>query len=351
MPILPLSLEDYSVALRYVFGFLLIVQAGCVRPAEITSYEVDHEPVAQQSLEKVILLAAMVPDGKDHKWVFKVAGAPEAIDDMKGTFREFLQRLKFPIGADRPTWTVPTRWIETPGNEHREASFRILTPKESLDLSVTKFPARTSPLLANVNRWRGQIGRNPISEAELKYVSEQIEVDGQKADWVEMSGFRSRPREEKVEEGKQPWKVTYDTPTGWSKTVAPLSQVSFFTDDKEEKRALVTLIPLPGPGGGLEFNVRRWRGQVGLDDASPAELEKIRQTKIPVADAEGIWVDSRNPGHIDPKKNRKIGIMFRSPEVPDYTWFITMTGPDEGVESQLDNLKKFAASLRITPEQ
>ena len=71
-----------------------------------------------------------------------------------------------PTGTGALKWTLPNGWTETPGSGMRYAT---LTPPDAgkVELSVVVLPGPAGGELANVNRWRGQIGLPPIDEAAL----------------------------------------------------------------------------------------------------------------------------------------------------------------------------------------
>jgi hypothetical protein len=65
-------------------------------------------------------------------------------------------------------WTLPAGWTESEGGQMR---FATLKPppsvKGKIDASVVVLPGPAGGELANVNRWRGQIGLGAIDEAAL----------------------------------------------------------------------------------------------------------------------------------------------------------------------------------------
>lgn len=71
--------------------------------------------------------------------------------------------------ANRPLrWTAPAGWAEQPAVGPRAASFTISGDNGAKgDVSVIAFPGDVGGDLANLNRWRGQLGLGPITEAEL----------------------------------------------------------------------------------------------------------------------------------------------------------------------------------------
>lgn len=65
-------------------------------------------------------------------------------------------------------YKLPPGWQETDPGAMRVASFKIpIAGGQSLDLAVTTLSGPAGGLLANVNRWRGQVGLAPISAPEL----------------------------------------------------------------------------------------------------------------------------------------------------------------------------------------
>ena len=71
----------------------------------------------------------------------------------------------------------------------RLASYEVKDDNGSkLDFSVTSFPGDVGGTLANVNRWLGQIGIDPVEESSLsKYVS-PIVLDEKEAQLVVAEG-------------------------------------------------------------------------------------------------------------------------------------------------------------------
>jgi len=69
-----------------------------------------------------------------------------------------------PAGADSLAWDLPKGWTEA-----RAGGMRLATLKPpvtgKIDVSVIVLPGTAGGELANVNRWRGQIGLQPVDEA------------------------------------------------------------------------------------------------------------------------------------------------------------------------------------------
>ncbi len=80
--------------------------------------------------------------------------------------------------ANSLTWAAPAHWVPKALGAMRRGSFTVRNTAGEADCSVFIFPAATNPLLANINRWRGQIGLAPISEAQLPAESATLESAG-----------------------------------------------------------------------------------------------------------------------------------------------------------------------------
>lgn len=90
-----------------------------------------------------------------------------------------------PTASVKPRWTVPSAWKELPPAGMRAASFSDAAGNEKeLDISVVTFPGEAGGLLANVNRWRGQMKLEPASDGGG---IETLDVAGQPLQIVEFS--------------------------------------------------------------------------------------------------------------------------------------------------------------------
>lgn len=81
-------------------------------------------------------------------------------------------------GDARP-WTAPESWRAVPGERPmRLATYEIPDTNGPVEVAITRFPGDVGGMLANVNRWRGQIGLAPLSEADLPALLEHFENPG-----------------------------------------------------------------------------------------------------------------------------------------------------------------------------
>ncbi len=84
------------------------------------------------------------------------------------------------------TYDVPEGWGPGRASTFRKASFSVQDGSEAVDISVS---VAGGDDLANVNRWRGEIGLPPdLTEAQLSENSQTISVDGHSGLFVELTG-------------------------------------------------------------------------------------------------------------------------------------------------------------------
>ncbi len=73
-----------------------------------------------------------------------------------------------PSGTPGIRWAVPEGWQQQAASGMRQGSFLVSDASgASADVSVVSFPGTGGDDLANINRWRGQLGLPPVSEADL----------------------------------------------------------------------------------------------------------------------------------------------------------------------------------------
>ena len=92
------------------------------------------------------------------------------------------------LPADRPImWKLPKGWTEQAGMPPRYAVIHppIERPGE---LAVTVFPGNVGGTLPNINRWRAQVGAEPIVEADLEKNITRIDANNIKIIVADISG-------------------------------------------------------------------------------------------------------------------------------------------------------------------
>jgi hypothetical protein len=177
-------------------------------PLAVAGLEMKLADLAGGTAEAPIrMLGAIVPHGSA-TWFFKLTGPADLVAREKPAFLAFLQTVKIaapppgtplaaapaPVAAPAPTdmsgtpvvaatgaglkWSAPAHWQVKPGTATRKATFVIANAKGSAELAVTAFPGDVGGDLANLNRWRGQLGLPPVSEAEFPSAVTRLNVNG-----------------------------------------------------------------------------------------------------------------------------------------------------------------------------
>ena len=82
-------------------------------------------------------------------------------------------------------WTVPAGWKRLPGNDMRYASFQIWPDHPDVLLSIVPLGGGED-LLANVNRWEGQVGLPASKETELPKEVQRLTIDDTTVDLIDL---------------------------------------------------------------------------------------------------------------------------------------------------------------------
>lgn len=85
-------------------------------------------------------------------------------------------------------YTVPEGWEEFPPQSVRKANFRVSDANGSAELAVTVFPGDVGGNLANVNRWRGQIGLDPLDAESLSSVTRPFTISNHSGLLADLQG-------------------------------------------------------------------------------------------------------------------------------------------------------------------
>ncbi len=163
------------------------------------------------------IVTAMMHRG-EQSWFFKLQGDDELVTAQKQNFVMFLKSVKIedtaaastalpdghpPIAAPAlpdghppitggnlaprpaapvvregtPSWAVPAGWTEVAAGAMQVAKFSV--PEVSgakADVMISVFPNSTGGTLANINRWRNQIGLAPAGESDLSQIVKPLDA-------------------------------------------------------------------------------------------------------------------------------------------------------------------------------
>jgi hypothetical protein len=163
-------------------------------------------------------ILGVIQHRNDTTWFFKMTGDAGFVEQQKPQFTTFLKSLIFtaasqpeglPPGhpaiggrgqnapmmpadaasAGKPVWTVPAGWQEVPAAQFLLAEYSIGGANGTkAEVNVAELNGNGGGVLANVNRWRGQIGLDPVDETGLAKLTTTTEVTGGQATFVDMTG-------------------------------------------------------------------------------------------------------------------------------------------------------------------
>ncbi len=103
------------------------------------------------------------------------------------------------------TYDVPEGWQPRPASGMRKAEFRIEDGGKAAVVTAIDFPTDAGPMMAdpvaNVKRWRGEVGMPPLSDEEIKETMQPLEIDGIAAMFVDAVPDASQPEQSQTDRG------------------------------------------------------------------------------------------------------------------------------------------------------
>lgn len=103
-------------------------------------------------------------------------------------------------------WKIPAGWKEQPPSSMRVGSFLFRADNDqSADISVVPLSGEAGGLLANVNRWRGQINLGPVTEEELAKSAQKIQPSGREMILVDFANQGKRVTAAVHTRGERTW--------------------------------------------------------------------------------------------------------------------------------------------------
>ena len=135
--------------------------------------------------------------------------------------------------------------------------------------------------------------------------------------------------------------LKYTLPAGWETKAPSQMRVASFGVSQGGQQADISVIPLGGAAGSDPANVNRWRGQVGLDPLTEADLAGLAE-KVVVGEQPADLYDLAGsmPGSAVPQRIIAV-ILHRN----DTAWFFKMTGPAAWVAQQKTAFTAFLKSI------
>jgi hypothetical protein len=308
-----------------------------------------------------------------------------------------------PVNSVPLHWTAPASWQEVPPTSVRLGNFLVAGPGgKKAEVTITSFPGEVGGALANVNRWRGEVGLGEITEKEM--TSEKAVVDSNEGKLYEFAGASERtvvamiPRDSAswffkmrgdpdVVAGAKPAFLEFlksvhfggnaapaamadphagmagmtgmgmgagiaatansneepkwNAPANWTETPpGPMVTKSFSIAGDAGQKAAVTISVLAGEGGGTLANVNRWRGQLSLPAIAEDALANITKS-LDVLGGKGTLVDFTG-ANATGQTNRMVAVSVTH---GGQTWFYKLTGDDALVSHEKEAFTKFVQTV------
>jgi hypothetical protein len=167
---------------------------------------VSEQPMIGKSRQRNLI--AMLTRGT-MSWFFKMSGEDAFVMMQKTKFLQFLKSVSFSEDSPAQTtaapatqggnadsiWTVPSGWQPVPPAQFLLAEFVISAPSGAqAEVNVAAMDGDGGGLLANVNRWRGQLGLGTLGESDLRLpqFTKSVDVPGGKATLVDFAGVDAK---------------------------------------------------------------------------------------------------------------------------------------------------------------
>ena len=145
---------------------------------------------------------------------------------------------------------APAGWESRPASGMRKVEFRIERDGKSATLTAIDFPADAGPMMAdpvaNVKRWRGEVGLPPISDEELAKTIEPIKVSGIEAKFVDAVPNQAQVNQSQTQEGTLAAMVTHDNIIWFIKLKGDRDLVAA---ERDNFKKFLASVEFPGAGG------------------------------------------------------------------------------------------------------
>ncbi|MHC5065048.1 MAG: hypothetical protein ACYTG5_13865 [Planctomycetota bacterium] len=313
-----------------------------------------------------------------------------------GTAERFGFRQRNPQAAEQGralfAFDLPEGWTELPASQ-----FRLINLQAPGDVQCWISTAGGA-LLANLNRWRGQLGLSEMGQEEVDALPQKdllgvpalyVELEGELAGgmgqdptpgakmlglvsdmgngsslFVKMIGKAeavdaAKPGFEQLRASLRPGDraaatgadtgappaapgngaspITWATPSDWVQIeTRDMTLVTFRAKTNPDTECWIS--HWPGEVGGLQANVARWRRQMGLGPLSPVQVAAL--PTIDSLGGKGVIVEALPDG------DSVEALLALSVFVDGRSTFVKMIGPKNQVEAERENFMSLCKSLK-----
>ncbi|HEY6070557.1 MAG TPA: hypothetical protein VIU85_04210, partial [Chthoniobacterales bacterium] len=185
-----------------------IAQRLTTQIGEVTVVDLEGLPAEADPKKDGRIIAAMMTNGSSTLF-FKMRGNAALTESQKSDFIKWVAAVCNSQGGNKPAqaanamapqstdkpqikWQLPAGWSEVPPSAMRYASFNAGSNENKIDISIVMFPGDGGSDIENVNRWRGQIGLPPMSEAAVASQITTIKGDDATFASIDIAGANAR---------------------------------------------------------------------------------------------------------------------------------------------------------------
>jgi hypothetical protein len=373
-------------------SFVLLSATACKQNREIKVYRIARETPAatpqSTAADPHAQVPGMMPGGTMPSGP---AGDPHA-----GLTADQLAAVGS-VGGPRITDSPPAHWKKQAATSMRQASYLVEGEGgATTDISLVILRGAAGGTLANVNRWREQLGQTAIDEATLKQTSETLTTPVGAAVAVEIEGlapggdaakdgrmvgviankdadawfFKMRGNSALTAAEKEKFmawvhtvkpadasaapatpapsapatpaddSLAWQVPSGWTLSPASSSMryATFSIAGADGAKGELAVTHFPGDVGGDLENVNRWRQQVSLPPLDQAGLA-AQVSKVTAGTKTISMIDATGP-----QARVAAGWTRHGAD----TWFFKLTGPEPLVGAEKAKFTAFLESVRFT---
>ena len=163
--VLERRLRVYCLSVFCLLGFV-----GCEQ-AEPTSYLIPKE-------DRAVKMPTPVADSAETKASAPTNGSMRILPGMQAAADE----------AGGVRYIVPEGWENLPASGIRKANLRVSDENGTAELTVLVFPGDVGGRLANINRWRGQLGLDDATPEDLSKFTESYSISQHPGLYVRLEG-------------------------------------------------------------------------------------------------------------------------------------------------------------------
>ena len=347
--VVPIYPRDCNMP-RYLNLFLLSVMAlylGCAEPEQVQRYRIPKSRsdlgdigakklsapptrAAEASPKTESRMFVAIDEKDDVTWFFKVTGSIEAVNTTEDQWKSILKSVEY-AEAGNPDWTLPEDWKLGPPKPMRYATLHTSTDETGqVVLSISSLGPNQN-LLNNVNRWRGQLGLEPIGDNELQLAklsntsSEMKVFDA--TGMLALTGAMARaaqgtravsPQANRPARPQRP-NLKYDIPEGWIESnqsmMVPV-RLRFGTDKSAPQ---ITVTQLRATASEWIPNAQRWAGQVSMTQDEDTLKELTSEITVDGLTGQKVVLLPEN-------EEAKIGMIGAMVKREDIAWFFKLIG-------------------------